>query len=319
MRVSWPRLRAGALALLGAALLVVVALRATTMPPALQAATCTKSWAAAVSGLWTDGSKWAPAGAPAAGDDVCIGVDGTYTVTLDGTASVNSLTVGGGGNQQILALSVAAGAVSLTVANGLTNTATLTMARNGCCADASFVLTVTSGALVNSGTLNAIFDFPGAVTHTITADVQNSGTFNGGGLTLNRANGSFTNSGTWFSNGNPASSTTFSGNNQTFVNTTTGIVVPANTVRFTGVSPSVTSSGTLTPTDLQVTGGSVALAGGTYGGHVTLTNGALSIDNAHTTVDAGGSTLNLQGTSTFSGNVSANVMLNIQTGPLTAT
>lgn len=55
----------------------------------------TVTWNAAVSGNWSDGTKWSGGVAPAAGDDVVINLDGTYTVTLDTSATVNSLIVGG--------------------------------------------------------------------------------------------------------------------------------------------------------------------------------------------------------------------------------
>ncbi len=58
------------------------------------AAVCTKSWVSAVSGDWTDGTKWTGGTAPTGGDDVCIDVAGTYTVTFTGSVGVHALTVG---------------------------------------------------------------------------------------------------------------------------------------------------------------------------------------------------------------------------------
>lgn len=88
--------RRGALALLAAGLALVAGLPAA---PAAQGATCTISWAAPVDGLWGDASRWDPPGAPPTySDDVCITVDGTYTVTLEGFANANTLTVGATGN-----------------------------------------------------------------------------------------------------------------------------------------------------------------------------------------------------------------------------
>src|SRR3954470_21531877 len=62
--------------------------------PSTAGPVCTKSWAAAVGGTWDDGTKWSPAGAPTAADDVCITVAGSYTVTMTGARSANSLQVG---------------------------------------------------------------------------------------------------------------------------------------------------------------------------------------------------------------------------------
>ena len=56
----------------------------------------TVSWVAAVSGNWSDGTKWSSGNPPAPGDDVQITVTAatSYTVTLDVNASVNSLVLG---------------------------------------------------------------------------------------------------------------------------------------------------------------------------------------------------------------------------------
>ena len=74
---------------LGGASALVVAL-----PTAASAAVCSTSWSSAVSGSWTDASKWS-AGVPGGASDACITVNGTYTVTLNGGGSANSLKVGG--------------------------------------------------------------------------------------------------------------------------------------------------------------------------------------------------------------------------------
>jgi hypothetical protein len=58
---------------------------------------CSRNWAAPVDGLWTDANNWTPNGAPAAGDSVCITVAGTYEVTLDNSATIKSLKLGGTG------------------------------------------------------------------------------------------------------------------------------------------------------------------------------------------------------------------------------
>ena len=45
---------------------------------------CTKTWASAVSGNWSNASMWSPAGVPSSADTVCITNDAaSYTVTAD--------------------------------------------------------------------------------------------------------------------------------------------------------------------------------------------------------------------------------------------
>jgi hypothetical protein len=61
-------------------------------PPA-----CTKSWTSGIGGLWSDPSRWTPAGAPNSTDDVCIDAAGTYDVTHTLPIDVRSLRIGGTG------------------------------------------------------------------------------------------------------------------------------------------------------------------------------------------------------------------------------
>jgi chloramphenicol 3-O-phosphotransferase len=70
------------------------------------------AWINSNGGSWQNASNWNPAVVPGPADDVVIGVDGNYTVTLDGTTSVLSLEVGAtSGSQTLVANS------SLTLAN----------------------------------------------------------------------------------------------------------------------------------------------------------------------------------------------------------
>jgi hypothetical protein len=52
------------------------------------------SWVNAVSGNWSDASKWSTSTVPGDSDDVEIAVEGTYTVTLNQDAEVKSLVLG---------------------------------------------------------------------------------------------------------------------------------------------------------------------------------------------------------------------------------
>ena len=82
--------------------LLLLALAAALASPAL-AQTCTTSWAAAVSGDWSDVTKWTN-GAPGSGDTACITVAGTYTVTLAQPRTVAGLVVGGTSGAQTAVL-----------------------------------------------------------------------------------------------------------------------------------------------------------------------------------------------------------------------
>ena len=67
---------------------------------------CTKTWASAVSGNWSDASMWSPVGVPSSSDTVCITNDAaSYTVTVDTSAVAGSLLVGGKAGTQTLDIS----------------------------------------------------------------------------------------------------------------------------------------------------------------------------------------------------------------------
>jgi hypothetical protein len=62
----------------------------------------TIAWSAAVSGNWSDSTKWTGGVVPTAADDVVITMAGTYTITLDTNPTVNSLTIGEASGSQTL-------------------------------------------------------------------------------------------------------------------------------------------------------------------------------------------------------------------------
>jgi len=62
-----------------------------------------KTWTNLNGGNWSGATNWSPNIVPGAGDNVFIIDSGTYTVTLDVSATVNSLTLGGPSGQQSLA------------------------------------------------------------------------------------------------------------------------------------------------------------------------------------------------------------------------
>ena len=108
--------------LLGALAGAVLLLAWGGSPARAAGAGCDKTWAAAVDGNWTDGSKWSPAGVPGSGDHVCITAPGSYTVSETGTTTVDQLDVGDGTSPAPtlwVAGSFAGSFTTLTVANTL--------------------------------------------------------------------------------------------------------------------------------------------------------------------------------------------------------
>jgi hypothetical protein len=88
-----------------AGVLVVASSLAVTSPSASTAAvTCTRSWAAPVSGSWSDASRWLPRGVPSSSDHVCITTNGTYTVTVAQFGTAASVRIGGANGTQRLVL-----------------------------------------------------------------------------------------------------------------------------------------------------------------------------------------------------------------------
>src|SRR5262245_37798020 len=107
-------------------------------PCSLHAAT--KTWSSAASGNWSDGNKWAPAGAPSSGDDVFITIDGAtnYTVTLD----VNVTNV-----------SLMLGATSGTIMQTLSASSRTLILNSGSVVNANGVLALNNSTVAGAGTL----------------------------------------------------------------------------------------------------------------------------------------------------------------------
>src|SRR5207245_6939954 len=70
-------------------------------------------------------SNWTPAQVPTSADDVSIILAGTYTVTVDVAASVNSLTLGGSSGTQTLAIGGQTLTLAATSAAGVNSIVTL--------------------------------------------------------------------------------------------------------------------------------------------------------------------------------------------------
>jgi hypothetical protein len=133
-------------------------------------------------GNWSNGADWS-AGEPGSGSDVFINTGNDY-VTLDTSASINSLTIGGGSGSSVL-IDPNQGDYTVNIAGALTinQTGTLTLTDDSITAN---------GNSTNAGTINLSLS-----TLTVNANFTNSGTVNllnnGGFLSIS---GTLNNSGT---------------------------------------------------------------------------------------------------------------------------
>jgi len=150
----------------------------------------TVRWQSAVSGNWSDGSKWSTGYAPGAGDDVIIDIAGYYTVIVDTSVAVKSLTLGGAsGGTQTLSIGSSR---TLTLNGDSTVGASGVMALSGGTLDGAGSLTVdgafdwSGGTVQSTGvfTVNSTLDFSGTsgkfmdgctITNKGTANVTGTG------------------------------------------------------------------------------------------------------------------------------------------------
>src|ERR1022692_202323 len=161
------------------------------------------TWSNTTGGAWSVAQNWSSHAVPTSGDDVLITSAGTYTVTMDVSPTISSLTLGGASGVQTLTNS----SKTLTVthasgvnANGVfgmnagmvTGTGSLTVAGvvqwNGGASGGGFPVTVQSGAVLD---IQVSFSFAGPVTNHGTVNLLN------GTMSLNTngpsANGEFWN------------------------------------------------------------------------------------------------------------------------------
>jgi hypothetical protein len=137
--------------------LAAAALAAMAFAAQSRAAACDVSWASAVSGNWTDATKWSTGIVPTSTQNVCITVSGTYTVKLTGPVTVASLTLGGGSNGQTLAVSTShALGATLSLNGSSSNSGTLELTDSDPATSGAAVAEVLIGdgaTLTNSGTI----------------------------------------------------------------------------------------------------------------------------------------------------------------------
>ena len=244
--------------------------------------TCTKSWNSAVSGAWTDATKWTPAIVPSSGDDVCINLAGTYAVTLNGSGTANSLTLGGAAGAQTLSIAGTAPAnanLSLATPSKVLASGRLVMDSSSA---GAFSLIQGAGPLTVVGRFTTVQN--AGNTRYIRIPIDNQGTLeigaasslNDGGTTLTNSTGSL----------NVVSSGALDVNNSTFVSS--------------GGSVSVASGGAL-----RLTGSTFTLAGGALTGTPVQLSGSTLNDSAGTGV------VNLVASDTLSGTIPAGQTVNI--------
>ena len=112
-------MRAGQLAVATAALAGVIELTGS----AASAGGCDNSWLNPGSGNWFNDGNWSAGHSPSETESVCIEVDGDYTVSLVGSDTVASLSIGSTtttGTQR-LAIGVPSDGGSLTAPGGVIN------------------------------------------------------------------------------------------------------------------------------------------------------------------------------------------------------
>src|SRR6266567_2878562 len=131
----------------------------------------TKNWkgpggtATPKSGNWSKTGNWSPSGVPGAGDDVVLGGSSTYTLTLNVSATVNSLTISDSG------ATLAIGTSTLTVAGTIN--------------DQSGQITI-AGGKISAGSLALVSATTSSLSGwgTVAAPVSGSGTVRASGGTL---------------------------------------------------------------------------------------------------------------------------------------
>ncbi len=161
--------------------------------------TCTVTWNNPSGGSWSTATNWTPNVVPGATDDVCISLDAAYTVTANGTVSVNTLRVGDSANasvQTLLIQPIQSLDALFVAANGIVNHGTITMAAAANAHQGR--LRVSVGVLDNraSGIVN-IDAGASSGPRYLDADLANLGTVNLNSTTYPFTSHTFTNDGSF--------------------------------------------------------------------------------------------------------------------------
>ncbi|MFN7966949.1 MAG: right-handed parallel beta-helix repeat-containing protein, partial [Acidobacteriota bacterium] len=293
------------------------------------APTVIKSWNNAAGGNWSVGTNWTPNGVPATTDDVQITLAGTYTVTLDVSSTVASLTLGAATGTQTL--SIAANTLTLSGASSVSSNGVL--AQSGGTITGAGTLTVngaynwSAGTLTGAGTttINGTLTLSGGavkdITSSRTLNTTSTVTWSGTGAVRIGSGSVINNSGTWDCQTdsniqNPFGGTATFNNSGTFKKSAgTGTSTVFNSLTaFNNTGSVLAQSGTLnllaagTHTGaFNGSGGQVQFstsvhnlnAGTSFTGNIELVSGALSVNSPLTVVAFTQSGGTLQGTATF--------------------
>jgi hypothetical protein len=171
-----------------------------------RAASCDTSWISAVSGSWTDATKW-DHGVPTGTENACITATGAgYTVTVTASQVANTITVGSGATLAITADQNNGAALTLSASGSSTNSGTIELTDTAATAsNQEALLQIGTGAtLTNNGTILSDPGPVGAGTRVINGQAASSALVNGaaGTVTINQdlqvdagQSGTFTTSG----------------------------------------------------------------------------------------------------------------------------
>ena len=114
---------------------------AVAAPAHLAAAqVCTDTWKNATSGMWSLATNWSTGVVPTSSTNVCITAAGTYTVTLTGITSANTLTLGGSSGTQ-----------TVDVQGNTSGSAVFTLTSNGSTIASHGVLALDSQSVTGAG------------------------------------------------------------------------------------------------------------------------------------------------------------------------
>ncbi|HMV30597.1 MAG TPA: DUF11 domain-containing protein [Gemmatimonadales bacterium] len=216
---------------------------------------CTKRWAAGVSGDWSVGANWSPAGVPGAAAVVCIDAAGTYTVTTATARQMNALVVGGPNTTATLAYTGTTSGAAWNITTGV-------HVKVGSILRWDNPVTLTTGFIQVDGTLRP--NAPTGTTVVVVDSLRNNGTFDVNRSALLLYVAAFHNNGTLQATGTAATLTIY-GSSSGVIAMEGGTMAGQGSIVATTTLPSLFPPPTsLAPALFTWTGGSIParLAGG---------------------------------------------------------
>lgn len=130
----------------------------------------TVTWTNTAGGNWSDAASWNPNKVPGQFDDVAVTTPGDYTVNVDASPNVKSLTLGAGG-----------GAQTLAVVNKTLSANSMNIANGGILSDGSYSADSTYHVAINVQSGGQIFATNGTYDGPITIESGGQMTAGGGG------------------------------------------------------------------------------------------------------------------------------------------